>query len=128
MTVLPEKKSITVLIVDDSPTARELLRDILHECGCSVVGEAADGLEAVEKYLELQPRLTMMDVKMPRMGGVKAAREILAKDREARILICSSSDRESLLTAAAEAGACGCVAKPFILERVVEAIEAAFSI
>jgi two-component system chemotaxis response regulator CheY len=124
MTIPPQKSDITVLIVDDSPVARELLRDILEECGYAVVGEAADGVEAVGKYRELRPLVTMMDVQMPRMDGIEAAREILTQDRDARILICSSSDRESLLSAAANAGACGCVAKPFILENIIDAIEA----
>jgi len=113
------------MIVDDSPLARDLLRDLLEECGYTVVGQAADGMEAVGKYLELRPLVTFLDVNMPRMGGVEAAKEILALDRDARILICSSSDRESLLAAAADAGVCGCVAKPFLLEKIDAAIVAA---
>ena len=119
-----EKHATTVLIVDDSSVARELLRDILEECGYAVAGEAADGVEAIEKYRELQPLVTFMDVQMPRMDGVEASREILSTDPGARILICSSSDRDSLLSAAADAGARGCVAKPFTLEKIVGAIEA----
>jgi len=108
--------------------ARDLLRDLLEECGYTVVGEAADGMEAVEKYHELRPLITFMDVQMPRMGGIDAAGEILAQDRDARILICSASDQESLLSAATAAGACGCVAKPFVMEKVIEAVEATLSV
>jgi two-component system chemotaxis response regulator CheY len=116
--------NITVLIVDDSPVALLLLRDILEECGYVVVGEAADGVEAVEKHRELQPMLTIMDVSMPRMDGVEASLEILSQDPCARILMSSASDHESLLAAAAEAGACGYISKPFVLEKVDMAINA----
>ena len=121
----PQKGITTVMIVDDSEVARELLRDILEECGYAVVGEAADGVEAVGKYRTLRPLVTIMDVKMPIMGGIEAARKILVQDSGAKILMCSSSDRESLLSAAADAGACGFVAKPFTPEKVVEAVDAA---
>jgi two-component system chemotaxis response regulator CheY len=124
MTRQSKTDNITVLIVDDSPVSLWLLRDILEECGYVVVGEAADGVEAVEKHRELQPMVTIMDVSMPRMDGIQASREILARDPGARILISSASDHESLLAAAAKAGACGYIAKPFLLEKVDVAINA----
>ena len=116
--------SCTVLIVDDSPVARSLLRDILEEGGYTVIAEAADGAEAVEKYAALRPQVTLMDVNMPRKGGIEATREILTLDRDARVFLCSSTDRETLRLAAMEAGASGVVQKPFLLEQIVEAIEA----
>jgi two-component system chemotaxis response regulator CheY len=114
----------TVMIVDDSLVARSLLRDILEECGYTVVAEAADGVEAVEKYAELRPQVTIMDVKMPRKDGIEATREILVLNGDAKVLMCSSTDNDSLRAAAVEAGACGVIAKPFILEKVAAAIEA----
>ncbi len=124
MTRATQRSECTVMIVDDSEVARILLRDILEECGYTVVAEAADGVEAVEKYGVLRPLVTIMDVKMPRMGGIEAAREILALNGNARVLMCSSTDGGSLLAASAEAGASGVVYKPFLPEQVVEAIEA----
>jgi two-component system chemotaxis response regulator CheY len=124
VTIQSKTDNITILIVDDSPVALLLLRDILEECGYVVVGEAADGVEAVEKHRELQPMVTIMDVSMPRMDGVEASREILARDPGARILISSASDHESLIAAAADAGAWGCIAKPLLLEKVAVAINA----
>jgi two-component system chemotaxis response regulator CheY len=119
-----EKNTCTVMIVDDSEVARHLLRDILEECGYTVIGEAADGMEAVEKYAALRPLVTIMDVKMPRMDGIEATAGIFALDGSARVLLCSSTDEESLRLASAEAGASGIVLKPFVHEQIVAAIVA----
>lgn len=124
MFTTPHHRGCTVLIVDDSPVARSLLRDILEEGGYTVIAEAGDGWEAVEKYAALRPHVTIMDVNMPRKDGIEATREILTLDRDARVLLCSSTDRETLRLAATGAGASGVVQKPFLLEQIVEAIEA----
>ena len=116
----------TVMIVDDSEVARILLRDILEEYGYGVV-EAVDGVDAVEKYAAVRPDVTIMDVKMPRKDGIEATAEILALDEDARVLLCSSTDEETLRLAAATAGASGIVLKPFIHERVVAAIHGALA-
>ena len=69
MAITPLNRSCSVMIVDDTEVARSLLRDILEDIGFNVVAEAADGVEAVEKYVELRPCVTVMDVKMPEEGG-----------------------------------------------------------
>lgn len=124
MTTPLQGRNHTVMIVDDSLVARSLLRDILEECGYTVVAEAGDGVEAVERYTALRPFVTIMDVKMPRKDGIEATKEILALDPAARVLLCSSTDNESLRAAAAQARASGVIYKPFILEQIVAAIEA----
>ncbi len=118
-------KGISVMIVDDSEVARMLLRDILESGGYDVVAEAADGVEAVERYAELRPQVTIMDVQMPNKDGIEATRDILAIDGSARVLMCSSIDAEGLLMAAAEAGASGVVFKPFLADMVFAAIASA---
>ncbi len=118
-------KGLSVMIVDDSEVARMLLRDILEAGGYDVVAEAADGVEAVDRYAELRPQVTIMDIQMPNKDGVQATREILAIDRNARVLMCSSIDAEGLLMAAADAGASGVVFKPFIADMVFAAIVSA---
>ncbi len=125
MTQPSNDKGLSVMIVDDSDVARMLLRDILEAGGCHVVAEAADGVEAVEKYAQLRPHVTIMDVQMPKKGGIEATRDILGIDGNARVLMCSSIDAEGLLMAAAEAGASGVVFKPFIADMVLAAIESA---
>lgn len=125
MTHATNNKCLSVLIVDDSEVARMLLRDILEAGGYAMVAEAADGVEAVEKYAELRPDVTIMDVQMPNKDGIEATRDILTMDRNATVLMCSSIDAEGLLMAASEAGASGVVFKPFVADMVYAAIASA---
>ena len=126
MAITPRNSSCSVMIVDDTEVARSLLRDILEDIGFNVVAEAADGVEAVEKYVELRPCVTVMDVKMPRKGGVEATKEILALNNNAKVLMSSAIDQEALIATAVNAGASGIIFKPFIHDQVLEAINAAF--
>ena len=74
-----------VLIVDDAIFMRNMIKDIFASSGFQVVGEAANGLEAVEKYKELRPDLTTMDIVMPFKSGIEATREIVKADTKAVI-------------------------------------------
>ncbi len=122
MATAPHNYRGSIMIVDDSDVARMLLRDILEAGGYSVVAEAADGVEAVEKYAELRPCVTIMDLQMPNKDGIDATKDILAMDRNAKVLMCSSIDPEGLLMAAVEAGASGVVFKPYVADGVLAAI------
>ena len=115
--------SQTVLICDDAIFMRTLLRDILEESGFEVVGEAANGLQAVERYRELRPDLVTMDIVMPDAGGIDAVRAIVAEDPAARILMCSAMGQQALVVEAIKAGARDFVVKPFQPSRVVEAVQ-----
>ena len=108
-----------VLIVDDAVFMRNLLREIFVTNGFEVVGEASNGLEAVEKYKELRPDLTAMDIVMPFKSGIEATREIVRHDGRALVLMCSALGQESLVMEAIEAGASDFVVKPFKGEDVV---------
>jgi two-component system, chemotaxis family, chemotaxis protein CheY len=104
-----------VLIVDDIADIRLMLRSILENEGYVIVAEATNGQEAVEKYLEHLPDITIMDIEMPFKSGVEAAREILALVGTARIIFCSGSvTRQDI--AALEMGMDGhnVVRKPFL--------------
>jgi two-component system chemotaxis response regulator CheY len=109
-----------VLIVDDALFMRTMLRNILVECGFEVVGEAATGSEAVEKYRALGPDLTTMDIVMPDMNGIEALKQIVAFDPRARVVMCSALGQESLIIDALEAGARDFIVKPFKPAKVVE--------
>ena len=102
---------------------RSLLRDIMERGGLEVVGEAANGEEAVLQYQAARPDLVTMDVVMPRMGGLDAVRAILAHDARARILMCSAMEERGLVAEALDAGACGFITKPFNASGVLEAIK-----
>ncbi len=115
--------SHTVLIVDDAIFMRTMIADILKQAGFEIVGEAATGVEAVQKYKELKPDLVTMDIVMPDMGGIDAVREIIKQDPNARILMCSAMGQQGLVVEAIQAGARDFVVKPFQPSRVLEAVQ-----
>jgi CheY-like chemotaxis protein len=91
-----------VLIVDDAVFMRNMIRDIFSSDGFEVVGEAAHGIEAIEKHKELKPDLTTMDIVMPYKSGIEATREIVKADPKAVVVICSALGQESLVMEAIE--------------------------
>ncbi|MBO2518749.1 MAG: response regulator [Firmicutes bacterium] len=112
-----------VLVVDDTAFMRLTLRRTLERFGHEVVGEAADGEEAVQLYQELRPDLVTMDITMPKMDGITAIREIRKIDPRAKIIVCSAMGQKPMVIEALEAGAQDFLVKPFDAERVREAIE-----
>jgi two-component system chemotaxis response regulator CheY len=120
-----EKVAHRVLIVDDAAFMRMMIKDILVRHGYEVVGEAADGVQAVEKYQELRPDVVTMDITMPEMDGIQALREIRNFDPDARVIICSAMGQQTLVVDAVQAGAIDFVVKPFHADRVIEALQRA---
>ncbi len=112
----------TVLICDDSMFARQMTRRMVEAAGCTVVAEAEDGEQAIEKYESHQPKLMLVDLVMPRMGGLDAIRRIIAKQPEARIVVCSAMGQEGLVQQAIDAGAKGFVVKPAKAEALKTAV------
>lgn len=109
--------------MDDTAFMRLTLRRTLERFGHEVVGEAADGEEAVQLYQELRPDLVTMDITMPKMDGITAIREIRKIDPRAKIIVCSAMGQKPMVIEALEAGAQDFLVKPFDAERVREAIE-----
>ena len=79
-----------VLVVDDAAFMRKVLGDALASGGHEVVGQAANGTEAVERFQELRPELTTLDITMPEKDGLAALAEIMAIDPAARVVMCSA--------------------------------------
>ena len=114
-----------ILIVDDAAFMRMMIKDILTKNGFEVVGEAADGVQAVEKYAELKPDLVTMDITMPEMDGITALKEIKVKNPSAIIIMCSAMGQQAMVIDAIQAGAKDFIVKPFQADRVIEAISKA---
>ncbi|NLV16974.1 MAG: response regulator [Syntrophomonadaceae bacterium] len=116
-----------VLIVDDAAFMRMMIKDILTKNGYAVVGEAENGLNAIEKYTEYLPDLVTMDITMPEMDGISAVKEIKKNDPNARIIMCSAMGQQAMVIDAIQAGARDFIVKPFQPDRVLEAVAKAMS-
>lgn len=116
---------LRVLVVDDAAFMRMMIKDILSKNGFEVVGEGANGLQAVEKYKELKPDLTTMDITMPEMDGISAVKEIKKIDPQAKIIMCSSMGQQAMVIESIQSGARDFIVKPFQPDRVLEAIRKA---
>jgi two-component system chemotaxis response regulator CheY len=116
-----------VLVVDDAAFMRKMLGDALTRGGHQVIGEAANGSEAVDRFKELRPDVTTLDITMPDKDGIAALKEILSIDPAARIVMCSALGQETKVLESIRAGAKDFVVKPFQPERVLDAIGKAVS-
>ncbi len=113
---------LRILVVDDALFMRNMLKDIFVRAGFEVVGEAANGAEAVERCWELRPDLVTMDIVMPLKSGIDALQEITARQPDVRVVMCSALGQESLVIEAVQAGAKDFIVKPFKEERVLEVV------
>jgi len=111
-----------VLVVDDAAFMRKMLGDVLAKGGHEVVGEGANGNEAVEQFESLKPDIMTLDITMPEKDGLAALREILSLDASAKIVMCSALGQETKVLEAIKAGARDFVVKPFQPDRVLDAI------
>ncbi|TFG07901.1 MAG: response regulator [Promethearchaeota archaeon] len=120
---MPNNKK-KVLIVDDALFTRNMLKNILNKTGyCEVVGEAENGIQAVELYKKLKPDLVTMDLVMPEQGGIEATEELIKTDPKALIVVVSALGQEALVLEAAKKGAKDFIQKPFKKEQILEVME-----
>ncbi|HCW03889.1 MAG TPA: two-component system response regulator [Clostridium sp.] len=112
-----------VLIVDDAAFMRMMIKDILEKNGFEVIGEANNGIKAVEMYKKEKPDVVTMDITMPDMDGIEAVRQIKAYDASAKVIMCSAMGQQTMVMDAIRAGAKDFIVKPFQAERVLEAIK-----
>jgi response regulator NasT len=113
-----------ILVAEDETIIRLDLRGLLERAGYEVVAEAKDGEEAVSLAREVEPDLAVLDVKMPRLDGIDAARRML-EERPIPIVMLTAFGQRELVDRAAEAGVYGYLVKPFREQDVIPAIETA---
>lgn len=114
-----------ILICDDAAFMRMMIKDILTKNGYDIAGEAENGQVAVDKYLEVKPDLVMMDITMPEKDGIQALKEIKAKDPSANVIMCSAMGQQAMVIESIQAGAKDFIVKPFVADRVIEAVRKA---
>ena len=111
-----------VLICDDAAFMRMMVKDMLTKNGHTVIGEAANGREAVECYKSLKPDIVTMDITMPEMDGISALKEIKKADPNAKVVMCSAMGQQSMVIESIQSGAKDFIVKPFQEDKVIESI------
>ena len=125
-TTAPEAARVRVLLVDDEALMRSGLRLMIDGArGIEVIGEAADGRDALDQVGELAPDVVLMDIRMPRMNGLEALAALRARGATARVVMLTAFDTDEFLLEALRTGAVGFLLKDSPPEEVVEAVLAA---
>lgn len=121
-----DRCAVATLVVEDEPLIRLDIVETLQDAGFTIVGEASNGEEAIEKAKELEPDLILMDVEMPKLDGISAADQIL-NERRCAIVMLTAYSQDDLVARARDAGAMAYVVKPFTPSNLIPAIEIALS-
>lgn len=112
-----------LLVIDDAAIIREIIKDVATAAGWTIVGEASNGRQGVERYQELKPDAVTLDLVMPEYDGLYALRGIIAADPNAKVLVVSALDQKSILKEAFKAGATDFLVKPFDKSVLVDTLE-----
>jgi len=118
--------SKTLLVVDDAAIIRELIKDAARENDWQIVGEAANGQQAIEQFRVLRPDAVTLDLVMPVYDGLHALSGIMEIDSTAQVLVVSALDQTKVLRDALERGARDFIVKPFERARLAAALECMF--
>lgn len=108
----------TLLVADDALIIRQIIKDMATGAGWTVVGEASNGQEAIDRYRELRPDAVTLDLVMPEHDGLHALSGIMEFDPDAKVLIVSALEQRGVLKDAFKAGAADFVSKPFDKENL----------
>ncbi len=119
-------RSLNLVVADDASIIRLDLKEMLERMGHRVIGEAGDGQRALELARELKPDLVILDIKMPGMDGIEAAR-LLSQERVAPVVLLTAYSQQELVSRAVEAGVFAYVVKPFTEAALLPAIELAIA-
>ena len=113
----------SILIVDDSRTSRKILKGILESEGYEVVGEATNGQEGYERYVELKPDVVTMDITMPVLDGIEALKKIKGEYPDAKVVMVTAAGQKTKMVEAVQNGANEFVSKPFESEQLKKIID-----
>lgn len=116
-----------ILIVDDALFMRKLIRDALEPLGFTICGEAGDGNIAIEKFRELRPDLTTLDIVMPNADGLAALAGIRQIDPKAKVIMVTAVDQREAMLRAMHLGVSDFIVKPFDADRILSAVEKALN-
>ncbi len=116
-----------ILLADDTTFMREMLKSALDPEKYHIVGEAKDGMQAVEFYKEKHPDLLILDINMPKMNGIDALTEVIKYDPDAKVIMCSDQKYENMIVMAIKRGAKDFVIKPFTSYDVIKAVNKVFN-
>jgi two-component system chemotaxis response regulator CheY len=111
-----------VLVVDDAAFMRKMVSDALAKGGHEVIGQAGNGVEAIEQFRELKPDLMTLDITMPEKDGLETLRDVMEMDPGAKIIMCSALGQETKVLESIKLGAKDFVVKPFQPDRVIDAV------
>ncbi|QOV11917.1 response regulator [Viridibacillus arvi] len=111
-----------VLVVDDTMFMRHAIKTMLADSSYEVIGEAINGMEAIEKYRELLPDVVTMDVTMPVMSGLDATKVIIEEFPDAKIIVISALGQQKMILQALSLGAKDFITKPFDQQRLMSTI------
>ena len=112
----------TVLVVDDAVFMRTTIKRMLENQPFNVIGEASNGVEAVEMYRKLLPDVVTMDITMPGMTGIEAVEAIILENPNAKIVMVTALGQQKLIVEAIESGAKDFVTKPFNPEQIIQVL------
>ena len=112
-----------ILIVDDSRTSRKILKGILEGEGYEVVGEATNGQEGYDRYVELKPDVVTMDITMPVLDGIEALKKIKGEYPDAKVVMVTAAGQKTKMVEAVQNGASEFVSKPFEPEQLKKSID-----
>lgn len=114
--------NLTFLVVDDAVFMRTVLKKMLSEADFTVVGEAGNGLQAIEMAKQHKPDIITLDITMPEMDGIEAIEGILKVSPDSKIIMCSAMGQQTKVLEAIKKGAKDFIVKPFEKDRVLQAI------
>ena len=117
-----QSMSAKVLVVDDAPFIREVIKQVLKTSEYHLVGEAADGVQALQLVREYQPDIVLMDLVMPKMSGIEAGQAILKEFPATWLVAFSTLDQEATVMRALEVGFSEYIVKPFQGEQILKAL------